>query len=107
MKQIKKHVHLLHILSKASPQQRKAILNTASTDQLKSICEICQNLLHGNIPGVKVRKLAPYKKVFRKLADKKIGLSSKRKLLTQQTGGFLSVFKTLLPSVLKLLTGDV
>jgi len=104
MKRIKKHVHLLHILSKASPQQRKAILNTTSTDQLKSICEICTNLLRGNIPGVKVQKLAPYKKVIRKLADKKRGLSSKRKILTQQTGGFLSM---IIPTVLKLLTGNV
>lgn len=105
MKRIKKHVHLLHILSKASPQQRKAILSTTSADQLKSICEICENFLRGNIPGVKVQKLAPYKKVIRKLANNKIGLSSKRKLLKQQTGGgFLPM---IIPTVLKLLLGNV
>lgn len=105
MKRIKKHVHLLHILSKASPQQRKAILNTTSADQLKSICEICQNLLRGNISGLKLQKLAPYKKVIRKLADKKIGLSSKRKILTQQTGG--GILSMIIPAVLKLLSDNV
>lgn len=104
MKRIKKQVHLLHILSKASPQQRKAILNTTSLEQLKSICEICKNVLHGNIPGIKTHKLASYKKVIRKLADNKISLPSKRKILTRQTGGgFLPL---IIPTVLKLLLGD-
>lgn len=97
-----RHVHLLHVLSNATPQQRKAILRSASIDQIKSICEICKNLLSGNIRSVNPKKLISYKKIIRKLADKKIPISSKRKLITNQTGGFLPL---ILPAVISLLSG--
>lgn len=101
MNRVKRHVHLLHLLSSAGPQQRKAILKTASNDQIKSLCEICHNLLRGNIPTAKVNKLVSYKRVIRQLADKKIPISRKRKLFINQRGsGFLSI---LLPTVLSLL----
>lgn len=103
MRKVKRHVHLLHLLSNANPQQRKAILRTASTEQIKTICEICQNLLSGNIPIAKVQKLRSYKKVIRQLADKKIPISKKKKLFINQSGsGFLPL---IIPSVLKLLGG--
>lgn len=101
MNRVRRHVHLLHLLSSASPQQRKAILRTANKEQIKSICEICQNLLSGNIP-VSIKKLRTHRKIIRQLADKKIPFSKKRKLFLNQTGGFLPF---VIPAVLSLLSG--
>ncbi|GBO33912.1 hypothetical protein AVEN_75464-1 [Araneus ventricosus] len=85
MNRIKRHVHLLHVLSSASPQQRNAILKSASNEQIKTLCEICQNVLAGNVSKAKVRQLCRYKKVIRQLADRNIPIAPKRELLTNQT----------------------
>ncbi|GBN58755.1 hypothetical protein AVEN_17024-1 [Araneus ventricosus] len=104
MNRVKRHVHLLHVLASASPQQRNATLKSATNEQIKTMCEICQNALAGNVSKAKVRQLCRYKKVIRQLAVKNIPIARKRKLLTNQTGGFLSL---VLPAVLSLVEGLV
>ncbi|GFU69574.1 uncharacterized protein TNCV_1351331 [Trichonephila clavipes] len=88
----------------ASPAQRKAILKSATDDQIKTLCEICENLLSGNIPTKKIKKLCSYKIVIRLLAYRSVPISRKRKLFTtnRQVGGFLPL---ILPGVLSLLGG--
>ncbi|GFX47326.1 uncharacterized protein TNCV_4992321 [Trichonephila clavipes] len=104
MNRIKRHVHLLHVLSSANPQQRNAILKSATNEQIKTLCEICQNVLEGNVSKAKFRQLCRYKKVIRQLADRNIPIARKRKLLTNQTGGFLPL---VLPAALSLVGGLV
>lgn len=101
MHRVQRHVHLLHLLSSATPQQRKAILKTATNEQIKSLCEVCQNLLIGNIP-INTKKLRSHRKIIRQLADKKIPVSKKKRLFMNQRGGFLPL---VLPAVLSLLSG--
>ncbi|GFR02865.1 uncharacterized protein TNCT_728081 [Trichonephila clavata] len=103
MNRIRQHVHLLHVLSAANPQQRNAILKSATNEQIKTLCEICQNVLAGNVPKANVKRLCRYKRTIRQLADKSISLARKRKLLTtNQTGGFLPL---VLPAVLSFVGG--
>ncbi|GFV28686.1 uncharacterized protein TNCV_3986361 [Trichonephila clavipes] len=106
MNRARRHVHLLHVLAAASPAQRKAILKSASNQQIKTLCEICQNLLSGNIPTNKIRKSSCYKRLIRLLANRSIPISRKRKLFTtnKQVGGFLPL---VLPGVLSLIGGLV
>ncbi|GFU04887.1 uncharacterized protein TNCV_1290101 [Trichonephila clavipes] len=91
-------------LPAASPAQQKAILKSATDDQIKTLCEICDNLLSGNIPTKKIKKLCSYKRVIRILANRSVPISRKRKLFTtnRQVGGFLPL---ILPGVLSLLGG--
>ncbi|GFS63427.1 uncharacterized protein TNCV_2239701 [Trichonephila clavipes] len=88
----------------ASPAQRKAILKSATDDQIKTLCEICENLLSGNIPTKKTKNLCSYKRVIRLLANRSVPISRKRKLFTtnRQFGAF---FPLILPGVLSLLGG--
>ncbi|GFT88585.1 uncharacterized protein TNCV_905021 [Trichonephila clavipes] len=88
----------------ASPAQRKAILKRATDDQIKTLCEICDNLLSSNIPTKKIKKLCSYKRVIRLLANRSVPISRKRKLFTtnRQVGGFLPL---IVPGVLSLLGG--
>ncbi|GFX70582.1 uncharacterized protein TNCV_875561 [Trichonephila clavipes] len=104
MNQIKRRVHSLHVLSSANPQKRNAILKSATNEQIKTLCEICQNVLEGNVSKVKVRQLCRYKKVIRQLAAPNIPIARKRKLLTNQREGFLPL---VLPAVLSLVGGFV
>ncbi|GFX76236.1 uncharacterized protein TNCV_1233741 [Trichonephila clavipes] len=99
-----RHVHLLHVLAAASPAQRKAILKSATDDQIKPLCEICEHLLPGNIPTKKIKKLCSYKRVIRLLANRSVPISRKRKLFTtnRQVGGFLHL---ILPAGLSFLGG--
>ncbi|GFX47852.1 uncharacterized protein TNCV_5002731 [Trichonephila clavipes] len=92
------------MLAAASPAQRKAILKSATDDRIKTLCEICDNLLSGNIPTKKIKKLCSYKRVIRLLANRSVPISRKRKLFTtnRQVGGFLPL---ILPGVLSLLGG--
>ncbi|GIY47581.1 hypothetical protein CDAR_92741 [Caerostris darwini] len=104
MNRIKRHVHLLHVLSAASPQQRNAILKSTSNEQIKTLCEICQNVLAGNVPKANVKRLCRYKRTIRQLANRNISIARKRKLLTNLTGGFLPL---VLPAVLSFVGGLV
>ncbi|GFY23504.1 uncharacterized protein TNCV_3941961 [Trichonephila clavipes] len=67
-------------LPAASPAQRKAILKSATDDQIKTLCEICDNLLSGNIPTKKIKKLCSYKRVIRLLANRSVPISRKQTL---------------------------
>ncbi|GFW62207.1 uncharacterized transposon-derived protein F54H12.3 [Trichonephila clavipes] len=80
MNPVSRHVHLLHVLAAASPAQRKAILKSATDDQIKTLYEICDNLLSGNIPTKEIKKLCSYKKVIRLLANRSVPISRKQTL---------------------------
>ncbi|GFS93075.1 uncharacterized protein TNCV_532751 [Trichonephila clavipes] len=80
MNRVSRHVHLLHVLAAANPAQRKAILKSATDDQIKALCEICDNLLSGNIPTKKIKKLCSYKRVIRLLANRSVPISRKQTL---------------------------
>ncbi|GFU40436.1 uncharacterized protein TNCV_1208031 [Trichonephila clavipes] len=104
MNRVSRLVHLLHVLVAASPAQRKAILKSTADDKIKTLCEICENLLSGNIPTKKIKKLCSYKRVIQLLANSSIHISRKRKLFTtnRQVVGFLPL---ILPGVLYLIGG--
>lgn len=100
-KNLKKHYYFLHALANAHPQQRKALLRTAKNSQIESICEICLNILGGNIP-VNLRKMKKYKNILRNLAKKSSNIQQKRKTLVNQSGGFLPL---LAPAIISTLGG--
>lgn len=103
MNRLNSHKHFLHVLKNATPKARKAILQTADDDLIKALLECVINTLNGNhkvTPKVK-SKLCKFKNCFRKLANPKVSLKKKRKLLIQK-GGFLI---PLLTSILSGLVG--
>lgn len=75
------YLHLLKAYPRLTPKLRKSILNSADTKLLKSICEICLNIIKGNVHlnDSHKKKLSQYKKVIRKLGDKNPFLLIKRK----------------------------
>lgn len=92
MKRLKVHKHTLHVLKNCSPQVRKSIVSSASPELIKCLCEICVNMLNGNVKISKSNKknLNGYKNHLRKLISNRLNIKAKKKLLVQK-GGFLPV----------------
>ena len=88
---LKRNFDFLKVLQKASPKQRKALLENSSGDLILCIAEVVQNILLGNVKLSKAQKskLQKYKSVLRTVASKKTKTTNKKKLLVQK-GGFLS-----------------
>lgn len=88
--------NLLTLLIKTNKSQRKAILNTITRSQLKHIVEIAYNLLKGNIPLTSRQKknFIKHRKFFRQLANRKLSLKNKKKLLRNKFPALLLLFKT-------------
>lgn len=105
MKRLKDHRHILHVLKSCSPTVRKTILNSANPDLIKAICEICMNILNGNvkISSRSKRSLKDYKNSLRKISSTRTSLKSKKKILVQK-GGFLP---TILGAILSGVIGNL
>ena len=98
---IKRNFNALQVLNKASPKLRKAIIANSESELIIALCEIIANVLSGTVKlsSLQKQKLGPHKSSLRHLANKRVGIKEKRKLLVQK-GGFLSA---LLPPALTLL----
>ena len=104
-KRLQKHQPFIQMLARSSVKRRKALIKQATKDELASLFEICLNILRGNLPlnSYMHKKLKRERKTLRTLADKKISLAHKKKVVNQK-GGFLgtvaSIALPLLASIL-------
>lgn len=103
MKNLRKNYHFLHLLAKATPTQKRALLKTANNSQISAVCEICLNLLVGNLPA-NIKRLKKFKNIIRKLTQRSVNVTNKRRLLLNQSGGFLPA---LAPVILSALSGII
>jgi len=104
MDRLRKNCSTLQLLHRANPSLRKAILTKANPQLIKTICDCSLNVLNGNVKlSPKSRKrLARHKTKLRKLADPKVSLKQKQRVIQQ--GGFLgALLSTVLPVVTSLI----
>ena len=91
---LKRHVPLILVLAKAHPTIYKAILRSADRNLLQCLTECVLNILKGNVklkPSYKAR-LTKYHQNLRKVADNRVSLKEKQKIV--QTGGFVPALLT-------------
>lgn len=106
---LRNHAREIDFLSKCSPKQRKAFLQHADPQLIKSLCECAANVVKGNVPLSRVQKskLSRYKKHLRELSNKRLS-NKKRKDILIQRGGFLSlILKPIIQSLGGMLLGAV
>ena len=79
-------------------KERRSFLKSCKRMTIYSICEICRNVVRGNMPisTFRKRQLKKYREHIRELSKKSISLKKRRKILNQH-GGFLPGL--LLPAV--------
>lgn len=89
MDRVRRNVHLLSSFQNLNNNQQKAVQKHLDPDQVKFICELCENVLNENVPVDEClrKKLRPHKLKIRRLTNSKKGLKEKKSIL--QTGRFL------------------
>jgi len=106
MKRLRKHGSFLHYVTTAPAKSRKIALKNASSGELCSVCEVSKNLIKGNIPvsPCQKKKLSKYKALLRTLANRRVKLETKRRLL-QQGGAILPLLAPLIIPLISSLIG--
>lgn len=105
---LKKNAQVLCLLHKFKPKAQKAIISGAPKEVIDCICEICINILKGNVTlsASQKSRLSKHKESLRKLAKKSTTTGNKRN--TIQRGGFLgALLAPLLGSILKPLAKSI
>lgn len=79
-------------LSKLDTKQRKKVLTSCPNELIKSLSEVCENCINGNLPLSNKLKneLQPHKEYIRLIAKKKLPLVKKRQIAIQK-GGFVPI----------------
>jgi hypothetical protein len=105
MKRIKSNYHTLHLLKTVTPKLRKAVISNSKSDLIKSIAECILNVLYGNVSLTECgkRKLRKRKTVLRTLADKRVPLTRKKKIIVQHSRFLLLLLGAVLPALETLL----
>ncbi len=106
---LKKNAQFLNFLLKASPRQRCEIIKLSNSDQVKAITDCVRNVMKGNVPVTREQKhkLKSYKRILRKLMNKKVGINKRKHILVNQKGGFFSALLAPILTVAGSLLGDL
>ena len=105
---LERQAPLLQVLAEGHPHVSKTILRGADNDLIKCLSECAANILKGRIALDREQKtkLIKYKQKIRKIADKKIALKNKHKIV--QTGGFATaLLAPLLKPIIAPLAGKL
>ena len=88
MQHVFKERHLFDFLINANPSQRHAVLGVIQNKQVNVIAEILLNILYGTLPltDEDKKKLRKYKYLIRRLTDRRLSYSFKKKLLLAKSG---------------------
>lgn len=100
-----RNLSLLKLLLKGTPKQRHVILQSASDEFIVTLCELALNILHGNVPLTtqQYQKLKRRKAEISFVANKKIGVRRKRRMINQQGGFLLPLLSVAVPFITSLI----
>ena len=107
MNRLRKNGPTLRLLQKAPAPLQKRILDKASPELIRCLCDCAHNVLQGNVNISRhhKQKLKPHKTKLRKLADRKVALKTKQKII--QKGGFLPILLSALAPVISGVLGTL
>jgi len=105
---VKSNYHALHVLRTGEPKLRKAIISNCNKELVNSISECILNVLNGNVKlaGCNTRKLRKHRVTLRKIADKRVSLSTKKKLIILGGGFLLPLLSAVLPAIASLIVSS-
>ena len=110
---LRKRIATLQNMKQLKKAERLSFLKNCPDECIHALCEVCFNLLHQTINLEKNKKtrlkqkLKPIRVDLRKLADSKLSVKSKRRILRKpQVGnGILGILATtILPALISALT---
>ena len=97
----------MRLLQKAPALLQKRILDKASSELIRCLFDCAHNVLQGNVNISRhhKQKLKPHKTKLRKLADRKVALKTKQRII--QKGGFLPILLSALAPVISGVLGTL
>jgi hypothetical protein len=95
----KRQAAILQTLQQTRPRERATILEGVDSDIIRALCDMCLNVLRGNVPLTtsQMQRLKRHKQTLRSMATRRIPLITKRKLIRQR-GGFLPLLLPIIAS---------
>ena len=107
MNRLRKNGPTLRLLQKAPAPLQKRILDKASSELIRYLCDCAHNVLQGNVNISRhhKQKLKPHKTKLRKLANRKVALKAKQRII--QKGGFLPILLSALAPVISGVLGTL
>lgn len=101
------HLPIMKKFKKMKHRDKRKLIN--ENDRfVQTVCEVCLNLLKGNVPVKKPQKqkLHRHRNIIRRLAQKVKNLKNKKKILQKGSGVFLPLlFSVIAPILTKLISG--
>ena len=100
MNRLRKKRPTLRLLQKAPAPLQKRILEKVSSELIRCLCDCAHNVLQGNVNISRhhKQKLKPHKTKLRKLANCKVALKTKQRII--QKVGFLPILLSALTPVI-------
>ena len=92
----------VHLLAKSNPRQRKVLLKNATSTELRSLFEVCLNIIRGNLPlrPADIERLKRHRTTIETLSDRCVPPYKKKRLINQRGG----IFGQIAAIALQLLT---
>jgi len=108
MKRVKSNYHAVLLLKTAEPKLRKAIISYCNKELVNSISECILNVLNGNVKlaGCNTRKFLQHRVTLRKVADKRVPLSTKKRHIIQRGGFLRPLLSDVLPAIASLIVSS-
>ena len=105
MDRLKRNQSFIKRVTKASKRERCKILKNINDDEVKTLCDICHNIINQNIrvTPTQLKRLRKHKAIVRALGSRS-SLRQKKRYLRQK-GGFLAALLPLLGTVASTLIG--
>jgi len=105
MKRVKSKYHSLHVLNSAETRLPKALITNCKKELLNCISECVFNVLKRQFKIVRLntRKLQKYKSALRKVADRHVSLSGKKRHIVKRGGFLLPLLSAILPTIASLI----
>ena len=107
MKLIRENEVFLKAATVAHPQQGKALIESAKTSQLDSICEVLLNIVHGIIPLPEelFKKAVRYRRALREIVSKVLRKTLRKDLLLKYYNIVKQLLNVALPIIGLVVTG--
>ena len=105
MQRVKSSYHAPHVLNTAETRLRKVITSNCKRELVNSRSECGLNALNGNykLTHCNARKLRKHKAALRKVADKRVPFSRKKKLIVERGGFLLPLLSAVLSTITSLI----
>jgi len=105
MKRVKTNYHTLQVLKTVDTKSRKANNSKCNKEHFNCISECVLNVLNGNIKltGSETSKLQKFMVALRKVSDRRVPISKKKKIIVQHGGILLPLLSAILPTLASLI----